>query len=62
MLLAHGSDQANIWGADWIPQTQKVRFEALINIRPRQHNPSMRILDEALRGRVEAIIRSLLET
>jgi hypothetical protein len=52
--------QADTRGADWIPQTQEVRFEALINIRSHQHNPSMTILDEGLRRRVEAIVRSLL--
>lgn len=61
-LLASGSRQENIWGADWIPETREVRFEALINIRSRQKNPSMTILDEGVRRRVEAIVRRLLET
>lgn len=61
-LLASGGRQENIWGADWIPETREVRFEALINIRSRQSNPSMTILDEGIRRRVEAIVRSLLET
>ena len=33
----------------------------LINIRPRQNNPSMTILDPAIRARVETIARRLLE-
>ena len=45
-LLADGSKQDDIWGADWIPDTKQVRFEALINIRPRQWNRSMRIEDD----------------
>ncbi|NVM57706.1 MAG: hypothetical protein HWN51_06270 [Desulfobacterales bacterium] len=61
-LLPSGGRQENIWGADWIPETREVRFEALINIRSRQNNPSMTILDEGVRRRVEAIVRSLLET
>ena len=61
-LLASGSQQENIWGADWIPETREVRFEALINIRSRQNNPSMTILDEGVHRRVEAIVRGLLET
>jgi hypothetical protein len=60
VLLERGSEQADIWGADWIPQTQEVRFEALINIRPRQSNPSMTILDGGLRHRVETVVKSLL--
>lgn len=60
-LLEDGSKQEHIWGADWIPETQEVRYEALINIRPRQGNPSMEILDSDIHMRVEEISRSLLE-
>jgi len=60
VLLEDGSKQEHIWGADWIPETQEVRYEALINIRPRQDNPSMEILDSDIRVRVEEIARSLL--
>jgi hypothetical protein len=35
VLIDDGSRQEDIWGADWIPDTQQVRYEALINIRPR---------------------------
>ena len=48
-LLKNGSEQADIWGADWNPSTDEVTFEALINIRPRQGNRSMIIQDEQLR-------------
>jgi hypothetical protein len=41
VLLGDSSLQEDIWGADWIPATQQVRYEALINIRPRQNNLSM---------------------
>ena len=61
VLIDDDSQQQNIWGADWIPETQEVRFEALINIRPRQNNRSMTIQDAAIRQRVEQIVRSILE-
>jgi len=61
VLLDDGSRQEDIWGADWIPSSQEARFEALINIRPNQRNPSMTILDTTIRSRVEAIGRDLLE-
>lgn len=61
LLLQDGSLQRNIWGADWYPHSVEVRFEALINIRPNQNNPSMLILDPAIRDRVERIVRKLLE-
>ena len=61
VLLEDGSTQDNIWGADWIPASQQVTFESLINIRPRQKNPSMEILDPQVRDRVAQITRHLLE-
>lgn len=45
VLLEDGSRQENIWGASWNPLTQEVFYESLINIRPRQNNRSMEILD-----------------
>lgn len=60
VLLEDGSHQEDIWGADWNPAAQQVIFESLINIRPRQHNPSMEILDPTNRVRVAAIVRQLL--
>jgi hypothetical protein len=62
VLLDDGSRQEDIWGADWIPSTREVRYEALINIRPHQSNPSMEILDPSIRERLEAIARRLLES
>ena len=60
VLLEEGCRQEDIWGADWIPEEQQVRFEALINIRPKQGNRRLEIEDPALRARVEAIVRHLL--
>ena len=61
VLLEDGSLQENVWGADWNPATQQVTFESLINIRPRQNNPSMDILDPQLREQVAQLARRLLE-
>ena len=61
VLLDDGSAQDDIWGADWIPVSQQVRFEALINIRPRQNNFSLTILDRDIRERMERVARDLLE-
>ncbi len=60
VLLEDGSQQEDIWGTDWIPAAQQVTFESLINIRPRQNNPSMEILDPAIREQVDQITRRLL--
>lgn len=60
-LLKDGSQQRDIWGADWIPDSREVRFESLINIRPKQGNRSMRIADAQLCATVESIVRERLE-
>ena len=62
VLLDDGSEQADIWGADWLPQSREVRFESLINIRPKQGNRKMTIEDAALRKNVEAIVRERFES
>jgi hypothetical protein len=61
VLLEDGSQQENIWGADWYPSTREVGFEALINIRPRQQNYGMEIQDRDVRAQVEAIVRRIME-
>lgn len=59
-LLEDGSLQEDVWGADWNPASQQVTFESLINIRPRQNNRSLEILDPAIRERVSLIVQDLL--
>ncbi len=60
VLLDNDSQQEFIWGADWNPSAQQTTFESLINIRPRQNNPSMEILDPKIRERVTEIVVKLL--
>lgn len=61
VLLENGSKQENVWGADWLPFTQEVTFESLINIRPRQNNFGLEIEDEDLRNKIEKIVRDFME-
>jgi hypothetical protein len=35
VLLEDGSEQDDLWGANWYPAEQEIVFESLINIRPR---------------------------
>ncbi len=60
-LLEDGSQQRDIWGADWYPLEREVGFESLINIRPRQQNFALEVQDSALRSRIESVVRRLLE-
>lgn len=57
VLLEDGSKQEDIWGADWLPDANEVRFEALINIRPKQNNRSMTIKEKSIRDKVEEIVK-----
>jgi len=59
-LLDDGSRQENVWGADWDPAGE-VRFESLINIRPKQGNPSLELQSPELRAQVERIVRKVFE-
>ena len=61
LLLADGSQQEDLWGANWYPASGEIRFEALINIRPRQNNRRMQLESEAIRSKMDAIIRRILE-
>ncbi len=58
-LLEDGSSQKNIWGAGFMHVDQKISYDSLINICPRQ-NRSMEILDPTIRERVAQIITELL--
>jgi hypothetical protein len=60
VLLEDGSEQDDLWGANWYPAEQRIEFEALINIRPRLGNRNILIQDEALRRLVETITREIL--
>ncbi len=51
ILLEDGSRQTDIWGASWMPSTQKMIYESMVNLRPRQ-NRSMEILDPSIRQRI----------
>lgn len=59
-LLEDGSQQEDVWGADWNPTTQQVTFESLINIRPRQNNPALEVLDPDLRQQIARLVQELL--
>ncbi len=61
MLLEDGSQQSDLWGANWYPSRQTVEFEALINIRSRDGNSSMMIQNEETRNKVEKVARKYLE-
>jgi len=60
VLLDDGSEQDDLWGANWYPNEQRIEFESLINIRPRLGNRSILIQDDNLRKQVEAVTIEIL--
>src|SRR3970282_306256 len=51
-LLENGSEQDDLWGANWYPAEQRIEFESLINIRPRLNNRSILIQSDELRQKM----------
>jgi hypothetical protein len=61
LLLQDGSLQEDLWGANWYPDSRELRFEALINIRPRHGNRRMQVESLKTREQMELIVRRWLE-
>ena len=60
VLLDNGSEQDDLWGANWYPNEQRIEFESLINIRPRLGNRNILIQNENIRKQVESVTREIL--
>lgn len=63
VLLADGSRQADLWGANYYPgrgEDDCIEYTSLINIRPAAGNRGMEIGDEAIRARVRQLTFALL--
>lgn len=64
MLLENGSKQENLWGINIYtekPGNERIEFDSMINIRPRQNNRSRDVLDPKIREKITAIINNLVE-
>jgi hypothetical protein len=63
LLLQDGSQQADLWGANYYPGQGPetcVEYTALINIRPSQGNRSMEIAEASVREMVREITFELI--
>lgn len=63
-LLEQGSRQESLWGINIypdLPVSQRIQFESLINIRPRQNNRSMEVEDAELRGKISGIVNRIVQ-
>lgn len=63
VLLADGSSQIDLWGANYYPgrgPEECIEFTSLINIRPAEGNRSMEIQSSELRERVQRLTWALI--
>ena len=63
LLLEAGSQQADLWGANYYPGRGRegcIEYTSLINIRPAAGNRGMELLDPALRARLQEITFALV--
>lgn len=63
-LLEQGSSQNDLWGINLHPDKYGsddfVEFDSMINIRPRQQNPSRDVLDSAVRQQILDIVKEVV--
>lgn len=60
ILLERGSKQENLWGINIYDE--KIEFDSMINIRPRQNNRSRDVLDGAIREKIVMVVNNLIES
>jgi hypothetical protein len=63
ILLAEGSRQTDLWGANYYPGRGVdgcIEYTSLINIRPAQGNPSMLVEDSDVCGRIRELTFALI--
>ncbi len=61
LLLKNGSKQENLWGGGLDLETREIDFDSIINLRPREDNPSREIINPQIRKRAEEIVKFLLK-
>ena len=65
LLLEHGSEQCHLWGINIypeLPESERIEFDSMINIRPSQNNRSRGVDDPVVRSRIAEIVDSLIST
>lgn len=63
-LLERGSKQTDLWGInlkpDFYGSDDFIEFDSMINIKPRQQNPSRDVISEAVREKIRAIVSEVV--
>ena len=64
LLLENGSKQENLWGINIypdLPKEDKIEFDSMINLKPRQGNRTGSVDDPKLRNKIIKIVNKLVE-
>ncbi len=65
VLLEDGSRQEDIWGINLHPDKHGtddfIEFDSMINIRPRQQNPSRSVLDDTIRQKIRDLVEAKID-
>lgn len=58
--MGEGSKQQDLWGGgvDW--KTKEIDYNSVINLRPRQNNPSRDIMSSEIRKKFDRIVKDLI--
>ncbi len=63
-LLESGSLQNNLWGINLHPDKfgsdDFIEFDSMINIRPRQNNPTRDVLDKNIRRQIRDVVSGIV--
>lgn len=59
-LLKEESSQENLWGGGLDLETSDIDYNPIINLRPKQNNPSRDILSVEIREKFDKIVKRLL--
>ncbi len=57
MLISDGSKQQDLWGGGIDLEMNELDFDSMINIRPRDNNPSKEVLDMSIREQIISILK-----
>lgn len=63
VLLDNGSKQENLWGINIYPDMDaqdRIVFDSLINIRPRQNNRTLSVEDLEIQKQITTIVNKLI--
>jgi hypothetical protein len=60
VLLENGSLQTNLWGGGYDLNSKMIDYDSIINIRPRDNNPSREVLDTGIREDINNILKEKL--